>query len=600
MVMTVKQMAHAPKKPSSNHNSSPPLLEVQSLRIVLKSAGSAGLTELVQGLSFKLHAGQTLAVVGESGSGKSLSSLALLGLLPSNLTVTGSAMFCGHFCSHGAVTDDVLALPITSALRDANPKQFERQWQALRGSAIAMVFQEPMTALNPLHKVEKQIGEGLKLAGVAQKNLREQTLKLLHDVNMHQPETKLGCYPHQLSGGERQRVMIAMALAGNPKLLIADEPTTALDVSLEHEILGLLKRLVKERNMAMMLISHDLNLVKKYSDKVLVMRQGQVIEHANTQTLFSNPTADYTRTLIHQEFGMALPITDVPTTDLLNVTDLRVSYPSRQGLWAVKAYKTVSHVPKLTLAKGQSLGIVGGSGSGKSTTALAIARLLSNQAKVSGKVVFAEQNITVFNKRQLRQLRRQIQVVFQDPFASLNPRMTVGQIVAEGLTVHDITQGITQGNAQSNVHGNVQSNQPLELKSNRKAYHHQLVLDALATVNLPSDFAQRYPHELSGGQRQRVALARALVMRPKLIILDEPTSALDSQTQVAVVELLRQIQADMGVSYLFISHDLKVVRALCQRIMVMQAGQVVEQGDAEQVFKHPKHPYTKQLVAAVE
>lgn len=548
-----------------------PLLTVQALNIGLKPAkdiNHAGKSHaLVQDLSFSIHAGQTLALVGESGSGKSLSSLALLGLLPTELQVSGSALFYGF----GHDDKQALTLPIASDKRIANPKSVEKKWQTLRGSAIAMVFQEPMTALNPLHKVSRQIGEGLKMAGVAPKDLRKQTLKLLNDVNMEDPESKLDRYPHELSGGQRQRVMIAMALAGNPKVLIADEPTTALDATLEHDILGLLKRLIHERQMAMILISHDLNLVKQYADAVMVMRHGRIVESASTNKLFNQPSADYTRQLLHQNFGKALPIADSTAANVLQISQLNVSYPIKKRWFAVKEYKTISSISNLMLDKGHSLGIVGGSGSGKSTAALAIARLLSNQAKVTGNVIFMGQDVYKFSQHQLKQLRNQLQMVFQDPFASLNPRMTVEQIISEGLTVNKT---------------------PVSKR-------HQLVIDALARVKLPTGFTQRYPHQLSGGQRQRVALARALVMQPKLIILDEPTSALDSQTQVAVVDLLRKIQADMAISYLFISHDLKVVRALCHDIMVMQAGQVVEYGNAEQIFNQPKHAYTQQLVATM-
>ena len=514
---------------------------------------------LVDKLSYELRQGQTLAIVGESGSGKSIASLALLGLLPDSLTVTGDVQL--------ADVTGMVTLPV------ANEKGRNAALRSIRGRRIGMVFQEPMTALNPLHTVGKQIAESLHLSGVAKKQWREKSIALLNDVNINDPADKLNRYPHELSGGQRQRVMIAMALAQQPDILIADEPTTALDVTLQHEILELLDNLKCQHNMAMILISHDLNLVRRYSDDVIVMRQGHTIEQGQTAAVFSQPKADYTRSLIKQDFGQALDLfadsSKQPT--VLQVSNLQVQFPIEKSLFGgTKRWFDAVKDVDMTLQKGQALGIVGESGSGKTTIALALSQLLSNQARVSGHIMVNGQDITALSKRDLRTFRSQIQMVFQDPFASINPRMTVMQIVEEGLLV----QGVN------------------------KAERQQAVMDSLTTVHLPLAFAQRYPHELSGGQRQRVALARALIMRPSLLILDEPTSALDSTTQVTVVNLLREIQEKLQVSYVFISHDLKVVRALCQHMMVIKDGVCIESGRSEDVFNNPKHPYAQQLLQA--
>ena len=530
------------------------VLTVNNLSITT-SAGRV----LVDNLSYVLNQGQTLAVVGESGSGKSIASLALLGLLPDNLTIAGEVTLAG-----------------LGQVAIANNSTRNRSLRAIRGQRIGMIFQEPMTALNPLHTVEKQIAESLRLHGVPKQQWRAQTIALLNDVNIGQPEDKLSRYPHELSGGQRQRVMIAMALAQQPDILIADEPTTALDVTLQHEVLTLLDTLKHERNMAMMLISHDLNLVRRYSDTIIVLRQGQTIEHGTTANIFSHPKAEYTRTLMNQDFGQALTIEDYNTavasqTPVLVVNGLQVRYPIEKSLFGStkRWFEAVKNLD-MTLQSGQALGIIGESGSGKTTIALALSRLLSNQAHVSGQVIINNQDIMTLSKSNLRQFRAHVQMVFQDPFASINPRMTVMQIVEEGLLV----QGVD------------------------KATRTHAVLESLQTVHLPADFIQRYPHELSGGQRQRVALARALVMQPRLLILDEPTSALDSTTQVTVVKLLRDIQQKLNISYVFISHDLTVVRALCQQIMVLKDGICIEAGATESVFNHPQHPYARRLLHA--
>lgn len=540
-------------KEDNNNTQSRLMLAVDKLSIVTPTS-----VTLVDQLSYELRQRQTLAIVGESGSGKSIASLALLGLLPDNLTISGKVQLAG--------TSGMLTLPI------ANDSARNAALRSVRGQRIGMVFQEPMTALNPLHTVAKQIAESLRLSGVPKKQWRDKSIALLDDVNITDPADKLKRYPHELSGGQRQRVMIAMALAQQPDILIADEPTTALDVTLQHEILALLDELKERHNMAMMLISHDLNLVRRYSDEVIVMRQGQTIEQGATAAVFNQSQAEYTRTLIKQDFGRALTVfTDDESqhSPVLQVSQLQVQFPIEKSLFGgTKRWFDAVKDLDMILQTGQALGIVGESGSGKTTIALALSQLLSNQARVSGQITVNGQEISDLSKKALRTFRSQIQMVFQDPFASINPRMTVLQIVEEGLLV----QGV------------------------EKAARQQAVMDSLATVHLPVEFAQRYPHELSGGQRQRVALARALIMKPSLLILDEPTSALDSTTQVTVVNLLREIQEKLQISYVFISHDLKVVRALCQHIMVLKDGVCVESGQTEAIFNNPQHSYAKALL----
>ena len=516
---------------------------------------------LVHKLSYQINQGETLAIVGESGSGKSLSSLALLGLLPQYLRVEAQVEL-----------RSVGLLPVNQSPSYSIKKQSmrDKQLKAVRGTKIAMVFQEPMTALNPLHTVGKQVAESLRMAGTPKSQIKPRILELLNDVNIKDPESKLGRYPHELSGGQRQRVMIAMALAQNPEVLIADEPTTALDVSLQHEILELLDRLKKQHGMAMLLISHDLNLVRRYSDKIIVMQQGKVIERGDSKTLFHNPQSTYTKLLISQDFGSALKISaSKENSPVIEVKQLCVAFPQKKSLLGgVSEWMSAVQALSFELNPGTSLGIVGESGSGKTTIALALARLLTNQAKVSGDVIIDNVNINSLSNSELRRFRSNIQMVFQDPFASINPRFNVMQIIEEGLLI----------------------------RGEGKAQREQAVLEALTTVNLPHSFAYRYPHELSGGQRQRVALARALIMRPKVIILDEPTSALDSSTQVDVVQLLRDIQQQYGLSYIFISHDLNVVQALCHNIMVLKAGECVEFATTERLFQAPQHPYSKLLI----
>ena len=531
-----------------------PVLTVSNLNIANKQQ------TLVHDLSYQLYQGETLAIVGESGSGKSISSLALLGLLPDSLSVQGKVELRG-----------VGVLPISQDFDSRNnTAKFDKQLKQIRGAKIAIVFQEPMTALNPLHTVGKQIAESLRLAGTPKSQIKQKIIQLLNDVNIKAPDTKLNRYPHELSGGQRQRVMIAMAWAQNPDVLIADEPTTALDVSLQHEILELLNRLKQQHGMAMLLISHDLNLVRRYSNNIIVMQQGQVVEAGASNAIFTNPKSTYTQSLISQDFGDPLKVNnDIGTSPVITVNQLNIAFPQKKSLLGgVSEWMTAVKALSFSLQKGTSLGIVGESGSGKTTIALALSRLLSNQAEIKGEIIVDGVNINSLSNKNLRQFRSNIQMVFQDPFASINPRFSIMQIIEEGLLI----------------------------RGESKPKRQKAVLEALKTVHLPESFAYRYPHELSGGQRQRVALARALIMRPKVIILDEPTSALDSSNQVAVVQLLRDIQQLYGISYIFISHDLNVVQALCQNIMVIKAGECVEYAATEDLFIAPQHPYSKLLI----
>ena len=515
----------------------PPILSVAQLSIQHQQQ------VLVNQLSFQLHAGETLAIVGESGSGKSISSLALLGLLPASLTVTGQVYLDGQ------------------SILGFKPEQF----RAIRGQKMAMIFQEPMTALNPLHRVEKIIGETLLLQGLSKQQTRARIIQLLDDVGIPSPEDKLRRYPHELSGGQRQRVMIAMALALDPDILIADEPTTALDVTLQAQILDLLQSLQRSRNMAMILISHDLNLVRRYANQVVVMNQGVVVEQGDVTEIFTHPKQAYTQNLLNHDFGAAIEVNDTDT--LLTLTQLAVKFPIKQGLLnRVKDYVVAVKPLNLSLAQGQSIGIVGESGSGKTSLALAISRLIASE----GEIVLLGTDLNQCNEKQLRPLRAEFQMVFQDPFSSLNPRLNVEQTIGEGLALKAYTQ----------------------------AEISQRIDAALQQVELPLSFRLRYPHELSGGQRQRVALARALILQPKLLILDEPTSALDRTTQRAIVQLLRGLQQQHRISYLFISHDLQVVKALCQKVLVLRHAQVMEFQSTEQLFLNPQTEYTQQLIAA--
>ena len=522
------------------------LLEIRDLQVAF-GQGAAQQT-VVHGVSFDIHRGETLALVGESGSGKSVTAHSILRLLPYPQAShpQGAIRYAGK---------DLLNLP-------------ERRLRAIRGNRIAMVFREPMTSLNPLHTVEKQIAEVLALhKGLSGEVARERVIELLELVGIPEPAKRLRSYPHELSGGQRQRVMIAMALACEPELLIADEPTTALDVTVQLKILELLKELQARLGMALLLITHDLNLVRRIAHRVCVMQRGRIVEQAECARLFRAPEHPYTQELLGADPSGA-PAANPPGAPLLEVDDLRVWFPIRKGLLR----RTVDHVKAVdgvgfSLPEGQTLGIVGESGSGKSTLGLAILRLIGSR----GAIRFAGQAIDGLDQRAVRPLRRQMQVVFQDPFGSLSPRMSVGQIIGEGLEIHGIGT-------------------PEERE--------RAIVEVLGEVGLDPASRHRYPHEFSGGQRQRIAIARALVLRPRLILLDEPTSALDRTVQRQVVELLRSLQRKYNLTYLFISHDLAVVRALSHQLMVVRHGKVVEQGEAGAIFHAPQHPYTQQLLEA--
>ncbi|MFK3909997.1 ABC transporter ATP-binding protein [Pseudomonas monteilii] len=522
------------------------LIEVRDLSV--EFIGGDRVQRVVEGVSFDIRRGETLALVGESGSGKSVTAHSILRLLPYPLArhPSGSIQYGGQ---------DLLGLG-------------EKPLRQIRGDRIAMIFQEPMTSLNPLHNLEKQINEVLLLhKGLSGKQATARTLELLDLVGIPEPAKRLKALPHELSGGQRQRVMIAMALANEPELLIADEPTTALDVTVQLKILDLLKDLQARLGMSLLLISHDLNLVKRIAHRVCVMQQGRIVEQAECQTLFSAPQHPYTQMLINAE-PTGGPADTAAGPPLLEVRDLRVWFPIRKGLLR----RTVDHVKAVenvhfSLPRGRTLGIVGESGSGKSTLGLAILRLIASQ----GQIRFDGQDLQGMDANQVRPLRRQMQVVFQDPFGSLSPRMSVADIVGEGLRIHGI------GDAES---------------------QQAAIIAALQEVGLDPETRHRYPHEFSGGQRQRIAIARALVLKPALILLDEPTSALDRTVQRQVVELLRSLQQKYNLTYLFISHDLAVVKALSHQLMVIKQGQVVEQGEAETVFAAPRHPYTRQLLEA--
>jgi microcin C transport system ATP-binding protein len=521
---------------------STPLISVQNLSVRFGAATEA----VVRHVSFDIEAGKTIAIVGESGSGKSVTALSLLRLLPQAQT-EGAILYRG---------ENLLQAP-------------EKRLLQLRGNRVGMIFQEPMTSLNPLHTLEKQIGETLRLhRGLSLPACRARALELLDLVGIDRPRERLGQYPHLLSGGQRQRVMIAMALANEPELLIADEPTTALDVTIQQQILELLQRVQRQLGMAIMLISHDLNIVRRVADSVCVMRRGELLEQQPCQALFRSPRHPYTRALLAAE-PEGRPATIVAYDDIiLEARGLKVWFAERKGiLQRVRRYHKAVDAIDLQLARGETLGIVGESGSGKTTLALALLRLISSE----GEILFNGTRLCALKQKQLRPLRKQLQVVFQDPFGSLSPRMSVAEIIAEGLEV----QGVRQRRRQD-----------------------EQVCQALREVELDPAVRHRYPHEFSGGQRQRIAIARALVLRPELIILDEPTSALDRSVQKQIIQLLRELQQRYQLSYLFISHDLAVVRAMSHRVMVMQAGKVVEQGAVEQLFGQPQHPYTRRLLEA--
>ena len=522
-----------------------PVLSVENLRIAFKQDGK--IVPAVKGVSFAVGKGETVALVGESGSGKSVTALSTVALLGGNAILEGSVKYDGR---------EMIGAD-------------EARLRAVRGNDISFIFQEPMTSLNPLQTIERQIGESLALhQGLQGAAARARILELLTRVGINDPETRLQDYPHQLSGGQRQRVMIAMALANGPELLIADEPTTALDVTIQAQILELLAELKRDLGMSLLFISHDLGVVRRIADRVCVMQNGEIVEQGPAEEIFAHPQHPYTRKLLAAEpKGHADPVPEGAET-LLTTEHLKVWFPIQRGFLR----KTVGHVKavndaSLSLRAGETLGIVGESGSGKTTLALAVMRLIASE----GPIVYAGQDISGWQAKQLRPLRRDMQIVFQDPFGSLSPRMTIEQIIAEGLTVHGVDPG-----------------------RNRR----EMVTEIMAEVGLDPAAMSRYPHEFSGGQRQRIAIARAMILRPRVVVLDEPTSALDMTVQVQIVDLLRDLQRRHGLAYLFISHDLRVVRALAHKVMVMKRGDVVEAGPAREIFAAPKTEYTRALMSA--
>ncbi len=524
------------------------LLDIRDLSVLFRSGETETLA--VDKVSFEINKGETVALVGESGSGKSVTALSVMQLLPYPAAShpSGTVTFNGE------------------NLMGADQSTLRR----IRGNEISIIFQEPMTSLNPLHTIEKQVGEILTLhRGLSERAAREQVIELLTKVGIQDPEKRLSSYPHQLSGGQRQRVMIAMALANEPDLLIADEPTTALDVTIQAQILKLLKELQQEMGMAMLLITHDLGVVRKVAERVCVMTNGKIVEKGETAAVFDTPQHDYTKHLLAAEPKGSPPKANDTAPVVMEADDLKVWFPIKRGLLR----RTVDHVKAVDgidvkLRAGQTLGIVGESGSGKTTLGLALLRLISSK----GPIAYMGKAIDGYNFKQMRPLRREIQIVFQDPYGSLSPRLSISQIVAEGLLVQN--------------------------KSMSDEERREKVAEALSEVGLDPDVQDRYPHEFSGGQRQRIAIARAMVLEPKFVMLDEPTSALDMSVQAQIVDLLRDLQERHDLAYLFISHDLKVVRALANDVVVMRHGKIVEQGPSAKIFEAPETDYTKALIAA--
>ncbi|AHG49923.1 peptide ABC transporter ATPase (plasmid) [Rhizobium leguminosarum bv. trifolii CB782] len=527
-----------------------PIIDARNVAVNFKVED--GMVEAVKDVSFQLYRGETIAIVGESGSGKSVTARTVMGLLSKRAVVAANS---------------------TVAYDGDNILKFsERARRKLRGDRISMIFQEPMSSLNPIYTIGSQIVEAIRVhRRMSRREAQKRALELLEHVQIPDPAARLMQYPHQLSGGQRQRVMIAMALANDPDVLIADEPTTALDVTVQAQILNLIRNLQKELGMAVILITHDLTVVRQFSDYVYVMQHGEVREHNVTEALFANPQHAYTRHLLASEpRGEANPLPEGSDV-ILDAKGVRVGFMMRHGTFLKPEMRELVAVDSLslTLRRHETLGLVGESGSGKTTFGQAILRLNTPQA---GEIHFDRQPIHGLSRAEMRPFRARMQVVFQDPFSSLNPRMTIGQIIEEGLVVNRL--GATRGERQDRVR------------------------EALIAAGMPGNILSRFPHEFSGGQRQRIAIARAIALEPEFILLDEPTSALDLSVQAQIIELLRKLQDERGLSYLFISHDLKVVRALCHRVIVMQHGKIVEEGPVNEVLTHPKTAYTERLVKA--
>ena len=526
----------------------PPLLRIDDLSVSFGHGERE--VRAVRNISFDIGDGETVALVGESGSGKSVTALSVMQLLPYQLAhhPSGSITFRGQ---------ELMGAP-------------QSELHSIRGDRIAIIFQEPMTSLNPLHTIEKQIGEILSLhKGLDKFQARARIIELLNQVGLPEAESRLASYPHQLSGGQRQRVMIAMALANDPDLLIADEPTTALDVTIQAQILKLLRELQQSRGLSMLLITHDLGIVRKVADRVCVMTDGEIVEHGVTEEIFERPRHAYTKHLLAAE-PKGRPVTLHPDApEVMAAEDLRVWFPVKRGILR----RTVDHIKAVDgvtvkVLEGHTVGVVGESGSGKTTLAMGMLRLERSR----GAIRFHGQPIQDMRWRELRPLRRGMQIVFQDPYASLSPRMSIGQIIEEGLLVHGAVGDYAE--------------------------RRRVIAEALVEVGLDAEMQDRYPHEFSGGQRQRIAIARAMALKPSFVVLDEPTSALDMSVQAQIVDLLRELQERHRLAYMFISHDLKVVRALADEVIVMRAGKVVEQGSANEIFEDPQEAYTKALIAA--
>ena len=521
------------------------VLEVRDLWVKFSQDGSK--IDAVKGVSFDVGRGEVVALVGESGSGKSVTALSTVSLLSANAEVGGSVLYEGREMIGAS----------------------EQSLQAVRGNDISFIFQEPMTSLNPLHTIEKQLMESLALhQGLVGEKAKQRVIHLLERVGISNAKDRLNAYPHQLSGGQRQRVMIAMALANGPKLLVADEPTTALDVTIQAQILDLLDDLKRDEGMSMLFITHDLGIVGQIADRVCVMQNGLIVETGETSDIFANPKHPYTQKLLNAH-STGAPEAISPDSPVVAETEhAKVWFPIQRGFLK----RTVGHVKAvndatLRIRAGETVGIVGESGSGKSTLAMAMMRLISSEGKIS----FEGRDLNRLRTKDLRSLRSDMQIVFQDPYGSLSPRMTCAQIIAEGLEVHGAPAG---------------------------QQHEELVRDILVEVGLDPAMMHRYPHEFSGGQRQRIAIARAMVLRPKFVVLDEPTSALDMTVQVQIVDLLRDLQKKYGLAYLFISHDLKVVRAMSHYVLVMKDGDIVEEGPVDRIFEAPQNAYTRKLMHA--